>query len=296
MFSERTTRGMRVRKEWEMETVTHGETSEETPQEDPQHEPGSPESPAKEPETQPPGESPQSPEPETEQPDKGDEGEASVPENATRAGRKRAAKPASGKKRSSSSQKKGSAGEQAEYDRLIAQQKDKGYTSAMAKKVRDLAGKLGKTPPKWAQAKGGSDGDAQQKRADDPDLQLAHEATAYATDGKVVDNKVIVGDTKFGAPVTARQVQEVRAYLKGKDILKHLHVSEAKLSEYARGKIKATDLPDEARAALKEMNASFDPKLKMWARKDAVIALFIHRRERKAKQKKAAPQKEAVAA
>ena len=109
--------------------------------------------------------------------------------------------------------------------------------------------------------------------------------TAYATDGKVVDGKVIVGDRVFGAAVSERQVREMREQLKGRnDIPKTLHVSESKLAQYAAGKIKATDLPDEARAALKELNGRFDPKLKMWSRKCAVIALFIHRERKSAKK------------
>ena len=125
------------------------------------------------------------------------------------------------------------------------------------------------------------------KRADDPDLRTAHEATALATGGSVSkDGALTVGEVKFGAAVNTTQIRLMREQVKGKNILQMLGgVSEAALRRYAKGECKATDLPEGARKGLKELNGKFPPKLKMWPRKDAAILCVINA-ERKRSSKK----------
>ena len=282
--------------------------------------------------TQPPGESPESPEPaappqpgeapaappepetkpEPEADPDEDAGEAkkkaaTLPESMTKAGRKRAAKASSTKaapraKAKAESKPDKEKEEQKklreEYTALNKTFKERGTDMKTARRMRHVAEKLGRDVPKWAAVQSKAKDPDAPKRADDPDLKIAHEMTAYATNGRVVDGKVVAGDVKFGASVSARQVGLMREALKGKDILKFLKVPESKLAQYAAGKIKATDLPQEGRDAIKALNATFDPSLKMWARKDAVIALFLHRERKSAKAKsaKAEKQSEAVAA
>jgi hypothetical protein len=134
-------------------------------------------------------------------------------------------------------------------------------------------------------------------RERDPDVILGHKATALATRGSVSKEGVLtVGERKFGAACNATQVKAIREQVKGKNILQFLGgVSEKALKEYAQGDIKATELPESCKKALKELNAKFPPKMKMWPRKDAALLYVLHA-ERKAAQKKAAPKKEKVAA
>ena len=255
--------------------------------------------------TQPPGESPESPLPSepaapgkpAEPPPEPEPEKAKVklPDTATKAGRKRQQKKAEPKKAKATDKEKEDRKKlEVKWAEFQKRFKERGTTTAMSRQVRELAETLGKNAPKWAQASAGKP--AATPRADDPDLQLAHKATAFAMQGEVENGKVVRTKIKFGAPCSARQVGLMREQLKGKDILKSLHVSERKLAEYASGKVKATDLPEEARAAIKELNAKFDPKLKMWARKCAAIALMIHRERKSKARKPKAEQKEAVAA
>ena len=158
------------------------------------------------------------------------------------------------------------------------------------------ASSRGKKDAKVAQAR---------KRADDPDLRMAHEATALATRGHVTKDGTLVIPAKgdkdyhpFGASVNTTQVREMADRIKGKDPLRQMlgGVSLAALKRYARGEIKATDLPEKAKAGLKELNSTFDPKLKMWPRKNAAILVVMLEARKKGARKPAAKSPEKVAA
>jgi hypothetical protein len=295
--------------------VSQQEAPEEAPSTD---EPAAPESPETTPEQPSEPESPPEPEQKPEPEPDPDEGEAKqkaqVPEAATKAGRKRAAR-----KSAAETQKKGRARAKAKsgngdadadkkervrmtgrWKTLTDRMKERGHTAAMRREMRELAEKLERNVPKWAQEGSASTREPKEETADG---RLAKEATAFATHGKVVDGKLVTGDRDFGANVTEDQVAIMRGRIGRKDVLHMLgDVSESKLAKYARGDIKRTDLPDEAYAALKALNKDLDeefPTKKFWVRKDAVICLFLHR-ERKSAQKKPKAakkeEKEAVAA
>ena len=105
------------------------------------------------------------------------------------------------------------------------------------------------------------------------------------------DGTLTIGTVKFGAAVNTTQVREVAQRIKGKDVLRQMlgGVSLAALKRYAKGEVKATDLPEKARKGLKELNGSFDPKLKMWPRKDAAILVVMLEGRRKGAKKPPAP-------
>jgi hypothetical protein len=287
-----------------MTEVTSPQQEPETPAETPDEAPATPE-PKPEPQPEP-----------DEQPDKGDEGDAKakpepkakpkqkakakpkkLPESATRAGRGKAAKPQDDAKTKAQPKPKPLTKEQkqelvAEFKRMNerATKSKEGHDGQMRRKMRNLAEKLGRNAPKWAQI------DATKKRERKPreitpDIRLALEATAFATGGKVEGDQVKRGDIKFGASVTDKQVHIMRGKIKGKNVLQMLGgVPEKRLADYARGSITRADLPDDAKTELKKLNDSLDkqyPTLKFWARKDAVILLFLHR-ERKSSQRKQA--------
>jgi hypothetical protein len=162
----------------------------------------------------------------------------------------------------------------------------------MQKKARDLAKIAGVDVPAWAKATGSKSGSDTPRRESDPDLILAHKATALATGGSVAkDGTLTVGDTKFGAPVNTTQVKAMHDALKGKNVPEYLKAPIGKLRDYAAGKIKGTDLPEEARKRLRELNGTFPSKMKMWARKDAAIAVVIHEERQASKRRTSAPAK-----
>jgi hypothetical protein len=188
-----------------------------------------------------------------------------------------------------------------EFERLVAKQKSDGYTHVEAKKVRGLAEKLGKRVPKWAQEKGKSSETKRATPATDPDSRLAHKANALAFQGKCDKDGVFdleSATVKFGARVTTVQIVAMREALKGKNIIKELgNVKLSDLKAYAAGSKRLVELSDETRAALKDLNKTFPPKMKMWARKDAVIAYILHTEERtksNGKAKTQAPEKVAA--
>jgi hypothetical protein len=194
-----------------------------------------------------------------------------VPQTQSRAGRARAA---GGQRKRQAPRKNGGDDPKAkarlELQGLTEQNRKKGHTAPMQKKARDLAKIAGVDVPAWAKATGSKSGSDTPRRESDPDLILAHKATALATGGSVAkDGTLTVGDTKFGAPVNTTQVKAMHDALKGK----------------------GTDLPEEARKRLRELNGTFPSKMKMWARKDAAIAVVIHEERQASKRRTSAPAK-----
>jgi len=120
-------------------------------------------------------------------------------------------------------------------------------------------------------------GAASAPRQRDPQLILAHKATALATRGKVdKDGALTVGQVRFGAAVNTTQVNAVQKAVKGKNLLQWLGCKESELRRYVQGETKASDLPEKTRGVLRELNATFPQKMKMWPRKDAAILLMLH--------------------
>jgi len=154
-----------------------------------------------------------------------------------------------------------------------------------------------KDKPEPAKAKAKTNGGAAKPKS--AELLLAHKATALATGGSVSKDGVLTkGERVFGAPVNAGQVELVRDAVKGKPIMEQLGCKETELKAYATGDIKVSDLPEKAKAFLKELNGKFDSKAKMWPRKDAAI-LYVLQQERKkrgggSKVKKPEPEKAAA--
>jgi len=271
-----------------------GETPVETPA------PSEPEQPA-EPEEKPQPE----PEPEPEQKPEAKEkpkakpkakAKPKLPASQTKAGRKKqAAEQAKPKRESKEDRQKAAERKRelvAEFKRMNERaSREDGHDAQMRRKMRGLAEKLGRKAPKWALV-GAQAAKERKPKELSADAKLAKEMTAFAVHGKVENGKVVNPTRKFGADVTEKQIGIMRERIKGKNVLQMLGgLSESKLRQFAHGDIKRTDLPDEAKAALKALNDGLDaefPTAKFWVRKDAVILYFLHmeRKRSQSKQKK----------
>lgn len=222
-----------------------------------------------------------------------------VPDAASRAGRKRAAKKVEAKGKEPEKPKAGvkpKGDEKAaqklkearkELADLSAKFRERGSDSTMLRRARHLSKVLGKEPPVWARPQSNGKKETVRSPEELRDLLLGHEATALATKGKVVDGKLEKGKVPFGASCNSTQVHLMREQLGRREVPVFLKgVKMTDLKGYVTGDKRLTDLPEETRAALKELNKKFPPKLKMWARKDAAILFMLHEERKRGARRK----------
>lgn len=141
-------------------------------------------------------------------------------------------------------------------------------------KLNDSSRGRGKKASEVAKAKAAD----KPKRADDPNLQLAHKATMLIPGG-MVDGKAASGSIPgFGAVYNSTQMRELKEFTRNThDIPKAMGTSLAVLERFAKGEVTRSDLPEKTREALNALNKKFDPKRKTWPRKVAGGLVVLHR-------------------